>query len=70
MAGAPHAHRGAASLNRSALRATSHCLTGCAIGEVLGWRSPTALDWGPPIALAAVLAFAAVAMPTTARPFR
>jgi hypothetical protein len=29
-----HVHR--ASLNRTALSATVHCLTGCAIGEVLG----------------------------------
>jgi hypothetical protein len=34
--------------------ATLHCLTGCAIGEVLGMVIGTALDWGnaPTIALA------------------
>jgi len=42
-----------------ALRATSHCLTGCAIGEVLGLAMGTALGLanGPTIALAVVLAF-------------
>jgi hypothetical protein len=47
------------SLNRLALSATVHCLTGCAIGEVLGMVIGTALGWGdwPTIALAVVLAF-------------
>lgn len=31
-------------LTRSAVRATAHCLTGCAIGEVLGMVIGTALD--------------------------
>ena len=35
-----------ASLNRTAFAATWHCLTGCAIGEVLGLVIATALDWG------------------------
>jgi uncharacterized protein DUF4396 len=49
----------AASLNRIALAATVHCLTGCAIGEILGLVIATALDWGDvaSIALAIVLAF-------------
>ena len=49
----------AASLNRIAASATTHCLTGCAIGEVLGVVIGTALDWSnfPTIALAIVLAF-------------
>ena len=34
------------SLNRSALSATAHCLTGCAIGEVLGMTLGTALRLG------------------------
>ena len=48
-----------ASLNRLAFAATWHCLTGCAIGEVLGLVIATALDWGDlaSIALAVVLAF-------------
>jgi hypothetical protein len=47
------------SLNRSALSATVHCLTGCAIGEVLGMVIATALDWGnaPSIAISVALAF-------------
>ncbi len=50
---------GNASLNRLAFSATAHCLTGCAIGEVLGLVIGTALGWGTvaTIALAVVLAF-------------
>ena len=45
--------------NRVAFLATVHCLTGCAIGEVLGMIIGTALGWGDyqTIALAVVLAF-------------
>ena len=47
------------SLNRTAVDATVHCLTGCAIGEILGLAIATALNWHdiPSIALAVVLAF-------------
>jgi hypothetical protein len=47
------------SLNRSAFSATVHCLTGCAIGEILGLVIATAADWStvPSIAIAVVLAF-------------
>ena len=47
------------SLTRTALSATLHCLTGCAIGEVLGMIIGTALGWGnlATIALAVALAF-------------
>lgn len=47
------------SLNRVALSATLHCLTGCGIGEVLGMVIGTALGLGtwPTIALAVTLAF-------------
>jgi hypothetical protein len=47
------------SLNRVAFSATAHCLTGCAIGEVLGLVIGTILGWGNVaiIALAVVLAF-------------
>ena len=47
------------SLNRLALQATTHCLTGCAIGEVAGMVIATALAWGAfaSIALSVVLAF-------------
>jgi hypothetical protein len=53
-----HAH-GAASLNRTAWSATLHCLTGCAIGEVLGMIIGTGLAWsnGATIAISVVLAF-------------
>jgi uncharacterized protein DUF4396 len=49
----------AGSLNRIAFVATAHCLTGCAIGEVLGMVIATALGWGgvASIALAVALAF-------------
>ncbi|ELP62074.1 DUF4396 domain-containing protein [Streptomyces turgidiscabies] len=42
-----------------AVQATLHCLTGCAIGEVLGMVVGTAFDWGnlPTTVLAIVLAF-------------
>jgi hypothetical protein len=46
-------------LNWLAGRATNHCLTGCAIGEVAGMTIATALAWGnvETIALSVVLAF-------------
>jgi Domain of unknown function (DUF4396) len=48
-----------ASLTRQAINATLHCLTGCAIGEVLGMAIATALGWDdvPSIVLAIALAF-------------
>ena len=47
------------SLNRLALTATLHCLTGCGIGEVLGLVIANWLGWStiPSITLAVVLAF-------------
>lgn len=46
-------------LTRMAVTATLHCLTGCAVGEVLGLVIGTALGWGAvaTIALAVGLAF-------------
>jgi hypothetical protein len=46
-------------LTRSATSATLHCLTGCAIGEILGMALATWWGWsnGPSIGLAIVLAF-------------
>ena len=46
-------------MNRLAASATTHCLTGCAIGEVLGLAIATTLGWGnfASIALAIPLAF-------------
>lgn len=55
---APETGHGA-SLTRTAVTATAHCLTGCAIGEVLGLALGTWWGWddGPTIALAIGLAF-------------
>jgi putative flippase GtrA len=52
-------HAAHVSLTRSAFSATAHCLTGCAIGEVLGLVIATAAGWStvPSIAIAIVLAF-------------
>ncbi|MDQ1011310.1 multisubunit Na+/H+ antiporter MnhG subunit [Streptomyces sp. V4I23] len=55
-----HAHHGGGKVSWSmAAKATLHCLTGCAIGEVLGMIIGTSLGWGnaPTMALAIVLAF-------------
>ncbi len=58
-ADAPASNSKTPSLNRVALSATLHCLTGCGIGEVLGMVIGTALGLGtwPTIALAVTLAF-------------
>jgi hypothetical protein len=50
----------AGGLTRSAISATLHCLTGCAIGEILGMVLTTALGWGNAanIVVSIVLAFA------------
>jgi hypothetical protein len=47
------------ALTRTAMSATLHCLTGCAIGEVLGMVLATWWGWGnaASIVLAVVLAF-------------
>ena len=47
-------------IDRLAVSATVHCLTGCGIGEVLGMVIGTALGWGRfgTVALAVGLAFA------------
>jgi hypothetical protein len=52
-------HALAGNLNSLAISATTHCLTGCAIGEVTGMAIATALGWGdaPQIALAVALAY-------------
>ncbi|MFJ4470579.1 DUF4396 domain-containing protein [Streptomyces sp. NPDC089424] len=41
-----------------AVQATLHCLTGCAIGEVLGMVMGTALGWGDMATLALAIALA------------
>jgi hypothetical protein len=54
-----HAHGHDESLERMALSATLHCLSGCAIGEVAGMIIGTALAWsnGATIVASIVLAF-------------
>ncbi len=49
----------AKELNKVAVSATLHCLTGCAIGEVLGMIVSTMLHWSaaPSIVISIVLAF-------------
>ncbi|MEW5626874.1 DUF4396 domain-containing protein [Streptomyces hydrogenans] len=57
---AGHADHGGGTASWStAAKATLHCLTGCAIGEVLGMIIGTALGWGnaPTMVLAIALAF-------------
>jgi hypothetical protein len=48
-----------ASLNRTAVSATLHCLSGCAIGEIAGMVISTGLKWStaPSILISIVLAF-------------
>jgi uncharacterized protein DUF4396 len=52
-------HQEATALNRLAFSATTHCLTGCAIGEVSGMALGTAFGWSnfATTAAAIVLAF-------------
>jgi hypothetical protein len=63
-AAAPHGN-----LNRLAVNATTHCLTGCAIGEILGVFLGTAFGWGNlativlAIALAYVFGFGLTSLP-------
>jgi uncharacterized protein DUF4396 len=54
-----HDHHATESLSRTAFSATVHCLTGCAIGEILGLALGTAFGWsdGATIALSIGLAF-------------
>lgn len=55
----PERAEGPASLTRVAISATLHCLTGCAIGEILGMVIATAIGLGDAqsVGLAIVLAF-------------
>jgi hypothetical protein len=56
-------------VNSLAIKATNHCLTGCAIGEVVGMAIATAFGWGNvaqivlAIALAYVFGFGLTAWP-------
>jgi hypothetical protein len=51
--------QGAENLNRLAASATTHCLTGCALGEFAGMAIATIFGWGnvPQVALAIFLAY-------------
>ncbi|WP_026910291.1 DUF4396 domain-containing protein [Patulibacter minatonensis] len=55
-----HDHEDGSSLTRTAISATLHCLTGCAIGEVLGMALATALGWGNTASIAASVTLAFV----------
>ena len=52
-------HQAQQSLTRAAIQATLHCLTGCAIGEIVGMVLATAFGLGnvPSIGLSIALAF-------------
>src|SRR5256885_14579705 len=60
-----HAEHETTSTSRLALQATIHCLTGCAIGEVLGLAGGTALGLGnaATLGLGIVLAYAFGSVP-------
>jgi len=64
-----HTKVGGSNLNRLAVSATTHCLTGCAIGEFAGMAVATALNWGNfaqtilAIVLAYFFGFGLTAMP-------
>ena len=56
-------HAGAQRMDsptRSAVQATLHCLTGCAIGEILGMVLATALGFGNALSIAVSVALAFV----------
>jgi hypothetical protein len=55
----PSGHRATSpELNRLAISATTHCLTGCAIGEFAGMALATALSWGNAAQLTAAIVLA------------
>ena len=56
----PHGHHdhADAALNSVALSATLHCLTGCAIGEIVGMVVATALDLSNAASIAVAIFFA------------
>jgi MFS-type transporter involved in bile tolerance (Atg22 family) len=54
-----HAHA-EQDLNRAALSATTHCLTGCAIGEVLGMAIAEAFGWSNAVQIVLAIALAFV----------
>jgi len=57
----PHEHEhDDDALTRTAISATLHCLTGCALGEVTGLALATALGWGDLASMAASISLAFV----------
>src|SRR5438067_7000456 len=54
-----HAHR-MGSPTQAAVQATLHCLTGCAIGEILGMVLSTALGFGNALSIIVSVALAFV----------
>jgi Domain of unknown function (DUF4396) len=62
-------HRPSQTLNGLAISATTHCLTGCALGEAAGFVIATALGWsdigqiGLAVGLAYVFGFSLTAVP-------
>lgn len=57
---AGHEPQSGAELTRTAVAATVHCLTGCAIGEILGMVLATAFGWGDALSIAVAIALAFV----------
>jgi hypothetical protein len=55
-----HAGHGGSGVNAVALSATLHCLTGCAIGEIVGMIVATALDLSNAASIALAVFFAFV----------
>jgi uncharacterized protein DUF4396 len=53
-----HAATTSTDLNRLAVSATTHCLTGCAIGEITGMAIATAFGWGNVASIAAAVTLA------------
>jgi Domain of unknown function (DUF4396) len=54
-----HAHA-EQSLDRAALSATTHCLIGCAFGEIVGMALAQALGWSNPVQIVVAIALAFV----------
>lgn len=59
-AGHGHEPQSASELTRTAIAATVHCLTGCAIGEILGMVLATAFGWGDVLSIVASVSLAFV----------
>jgi hypothetical protein len=53
-----HSPNGSPNLTRQAISATLHCLTGCAIGEILGMVLSTWWGWGSALSITLSVALA------------